>query len=66
VRFILAVEFYRRVYHRNPGKSFDIVTDRRETSECVSETLWPETVNNVVRRPIAGVYQMSLSCVVDR
>jgi len=49
--FSLAVEFYRRVYHRNPRKFFDTVTDRGEASECVSETLWHDMANNVVRRP---------------
>jgi len=52
--FSLAVEFYRRVYHRNPRKFFDTVTDSGEASEFVSETLWHDIVNNVVRSPIAG------------
>ena len=51
--FSLAVEFYRRVYHRNPRKFFDTVTDSGEASEFVSETLWHDMVNNVVRSPIA-------------
>ncbi len=46
--FSLAVEFYRRVYHRNPRKFFDTVTDRGEASEYVSETLWHDMVNNGV------------------
>ena len=49
--FSLAVEFYRRVYHRNPRKVFDTVTDSGEASEFVSETLWHDIVNNVVRSP---------------
>ena len=49
--FSLAVEFYRRVYHRNPRKVFDTVTDSGEASEFVSETLWHDMVNNVGRSP---------------
>ena len=49
--FSLAVEFYRRVYHRNPRKLFDTVTDSGEASQFVSETLWHDMVNNVGRSP---------------
>jgi len=49
--FSLAVEFYRRVYHRNPRKLFDTVTDSGEASQFVSETLWHDMVNNVGPSP---------------
>ena len=45
--FSLAVEFYRRVYNRNPRKFFSAVTDRGEAADYVSETLWHDIVNNV-------------------
>jgi len=40
--FSLAVEFYRRVYHRNPKKSFHAVADTGDCSQYVSDTLWHE------------------------
>ena len=43
--FSLAVEFYRRVYHRNPHKCFQTVTDTGNYSQYVSETLWHKMVN---------------------
>lgn len=53
--FSLAVEFYRRVYNRNPRKFFNTVTDRGEASEYVSETLWHDIANNVARKRIHEV-----------
>ena len=44
--FSLAVEFYRRVYKRNPRKFFNAVIDRGEVSEYVSETHWHHIVND--------------------
>jgi hypothetical protein len=43
--FSLAVEFYRRVYGRNPKKFFKTVTDTASSPKYVSDTLWCEMVN---------------------
>jgi hypothetical protein len=53
--FSLAVEFYRRVYNRNPRKFFNTVTDHGGASDYVSETLWHDIVNNIGSRPNDGV-----------
>jgi len=43
--FSLAPEFYRRIYKKNPRKSFNAVTDSGENATCISETLWHELAN---------------------
>ena len=43
--FSLAVEFYRRIYKKNPRKYFNAVTDTGEYKQYVSDTLWYELIN---------------------
>lgn len=43
--FSLAVEFYRKIYKKNPRKFFNTVVDSGDHSKYVSDTLWYETIN---------------------
>jgi len=45
--FSLAVEFYRRIYKRNPRKFFPTVADTGEHARYVSETRWHELVHTL-------------------
>lgn len=44
--FSLAVEFYRRIYKKNPRKYFATVKDNGKYSQYVSDTLWHEIISN--------------------
>ena len=42
--FSMAPEFYRRVYNHNPKKYFETISDNKNSSNIVSNTIWMDTL----------------------